>query len=101
GLSGTAAGAATPYDPEYAWGYEVGAKTQWFDRKLTFNLALFRTDYKDLQVSQLIPLCCVVVSNAAKARLQGVEVEAVARPFAGFQLDGSYSYLDAKFTAYS
>ncbi|MCW6537772.1 TonB-dependent receptor [Sphingomonas lycopersici] len=101
GLSGTAAGAATPYDPEFAWGYEAGAKTQWFDRKLTFNLALFRTDYKDLQVSQLIPLCCVVVSNAAKARLQGVEVEAVARPFAGFQLDGSYSYLDAKFTAYS
>jgi len=100
-FAGTAAGAATPYDPEFAWGYEAGAKTQWFDRKLTFNLALFRTDYKDLQVSQLIPLCCVVVSNAAKARLQGVEVEAVARPFAGFQLDGSYSYLDAKFTAYS
>ncbi|WP_298670545.1 TonB-dependent receptor [uncultured Sphingomonas sp.] len=101
GLSGTAAGAATPYDPELAWGYEAGAKTQWFDRRLTFNLALFRTDYKNLQVSQLVPLCCVVVSNAAKAKIQGVEVEAIARPFPGFEIDGSYSYLDAKFISYN
>lgn len=101
GLSGTASGASTPYDPEFAWGYEVGAKTDWFDRRLRLNVAAFRTDYSDLQVSQLIPLCCVVVSNAAKARIKGIEIEAVARPFDGFQIDGSYAYLDAKFTEYS
>jgi len=101
GLSGTASGASTPYDPEFAWGYEVGAKTDWFDRRLRLNVAAFRTDYSDLQVSQLIPLCCVVVSNAAKARIKGIEIEAVARPFEGFQIDGSYAYLDAKFTEYS
>lgn len=101
GLSGTAAGASTPYDPEFAWGYEVGAKTDWLDRRLRLNVAAFRTDYSDLQVSQLVPLCCVVVSNAAKARIKGIEVEAVARPFEGFQIDGSYAYLDAKFTEYT
>src|SRR3546814_8004504 len=83
GLSGTAEGASTPYDPEFAWSYEVGAKTDWFDRRLRLNIAAFRTDYSDLQISQLVPLCCVVVSNAAKARIKGVEVEAVVRPFAG------------------
>jgi iron complex outermembrane receptor protein len=101
GLSGTAEGASTPYDPEFAWGYEVGAKTEWFDRRLRFNVALFQTDYSDLQVSQLVPLCCVVVSNAAKAKIKGAEVEVLARPFEGFQLDGSYAWLDAKFTEYS
>lgn len=101
GLSGTAAGASTPYDPEFAWGYEVGAKTDWFDRKLRLNIAAFQTDYSDLQISQLVPLCCVVVSNAAKARIRGAEVEFVVRPAQGLQIDGSYAYLDAKFTEYS
>lgn len=101
GLSGTATGASTPYDPEFAWGYEVGAKTDWFDRKLRLNIAAFQTDYSDLQISQLVPLCCVVVSNAAKARIRGAEVEFVVRPVEGLQIDGSYAYLDAKFTEYS
>lgn len=101
GLSGTAAGASTPYDPEFAWSYELGAKTDWFDRRLRLNVAAFRTDYSDLQISQLVPLCCVVVSNAAKARIKGIEVETVVRPFDGFQLDGSYARLDAKFTEYT
>lgn len=101
GLSGTAAGASTPYDPEFAWGYELGAKTDWLDRRLRLNLAAFQTDYSDLQISQLVPLCCVVVSNAAKARIRGAELEFVARPVQGLQLDGSYAYLDAKFTEYS
>ncbi|WOF42390.1 TonB-dependent receptor [Sphingopyxis indica] len=101
GISGTAAGASTPYDPEFAWSYEVGAKTDWFDRALRVNLAAFRTDYSDLQISQLVPLCCVVVTNAAKARIKGFEIETVVRPAAWLQLDGSYAYLDAKFTEYA
>ena len=101
GLSGTAAGASAPYDPEFAWGYELGAKTEWFDRALRLNVSLFQTDYSDLQISQLVPLCCVVVSNAAKARIRGAEAEFVIRPVRGLQIDGSYAYLDAKFTEYA
>lgn len=100
GISGTAAGASTPYDPEYAWGYELGAKTAWWDNKLQLNLSLFRTEYEDLQVSTLVPLCCVVVSNAATARIQGAELEFIMRPAEGLQIDGSYAYLDAVFTDY-
>src|SRR3546814_9065347 len=70
-------------------------------RALRVNLAAFRTDYSDLQISQLVPLCCVVVTNAAKARIKGFEIETVVRPAAWLQLDGSYAYLDAKFTEYA
>ena len=101
GLSGTAAGASTPYNPEFAWGYELGAKTEWLDRALRLNVSLFQTDYSDLQISQLVPLCCVVVSNAAKARIRGAEAEFVIRPVRGLQFDGSYAYLDTKFTEYA
>src|SRR3546814_8258694 len=59
------------------------------------------SDWSSDVCSSDVPLCCVVVSNAAKARIKGVEVEAVVRPFAGFQLDGSYAYLDTKFTEYA
>lgn len=101
GIAGTAASQSTPYDPEYAWSYEGGAKTQWLDKRLQLNVSVFHTDYKDLQVSQLVPLCCVVVGNAATAEIDGVEVELVARPIPGLQLEAAYGYLDAKFSSFA
>jgi len=101
GVAGSGVSQSTPYDPEYAWSYEGGAKTQWLDRKLLLNVSVFQTDYKDLQISQLIPLCCVVVGNAATADIKGVEFEVVAKPLPGLQIDGSYGYLDAKFQSFA
>ena len=101
GVAGSALSQATPYDPEYAWSYEAGAKTQWLDGRLRVNAALYRTDYRDLQVSQLIPLCCVVIGNAATARIRGAEAEFVVRPIAGLQFDGSYAQLHAEFTNFA
>lgn len=100
GIAGSGAGQSTPYDPEYAWSYEAGAKTQWLDGRLLANVSVFRTDYKDLQISQLVPLCCLVVSNAATAEIEGVEVEVVARPLPGLQIDAGYGYLDAAFESF-
>jgi len=101
GIAGSGPSQSTPYDPEFAWSYEGGAKTQWFDNRLRLNLSVFKTDYEDLQVSQLVPLCCVVVGNAATARIKGAELEFLAAPLEGLQLDGSFSYLDAKFTSFA
>ncbi|MET0271447.1 MAG: TonB-dependent receptor [Phenylobacterium sp.] len=101
GIAGNGPSQATPYDPEYAWSYEGGAKTQWLDNRLRLNVAAFKTDYKDLQVSQLVPLVSVVVGNAATAEIKGYEIEFLAKPFEGFQIDGSYAHLDAKFTSFA
>jgi len=101
GIAGTAASQSTPYDPEFAWSYETGAKTQWLDGRLRLNAAIFRTDYEDLQVSQLVPLCCVVVGNAATAKIRGAELEFTVQPIAGLQFDGSYARLHAEFTSFA
>ena len=101
GIAGSAASQATPYDPEFAWSYEGGAKTQWWDNRVRVNVSVFQTDYKDLQVSQLVPLCCVVVGNAATAKIKGAELEFVVTPVEGLQLDGSYSRLHARFTSFA
>lgn len=101
GLAGSALSQATAYDPEYAWSYETGFKTQWLDRRLRVNGSIFQTNYKDLQVSQLVPLCCVVVGNAATAKIKGAEVEFMIQPVAGLQIDGSYARLNAEFTSFA
>jgi iron complex outermembrane receptor protein len=101
GIAGSGPSQATPYDPEFAWSYEGGAKTQWLENRLRVNLAVFQTNYKDLQVSQLVPLCCVVVGNAATARINGYELEFVLAPIEGLQIDGSYARLNTKFTSFA
>jgi iron complex outermembrane receptor protein len=97
GTAGTAASAATPYDPEYVWSYEIGTKTQWLDDSLRVNVAAFYMDYQDLQVSSLVPLCCVVIGNAATAEIKGAELEVLYRPMPGLDLNASFNWLDAKF----
>ena len=101
GIAGSALSQSTPYDPEYAWSYEGGFKSQFWDRKALFNASLFQTNYKDLQVSQLVPLCCVVVGNAATAKIKGAEFEFMIRPVGGLQIDGSYARLQAEFTSFA
>jgi iron complex outermembrane receptor protein len=101
GTASTPVVAATPYNPETAWSYEIGGKTQWFDNRLRANFALFSIDHKDLQVSELIPACCIVIGNAASAEIEGFELELVTVPVEGLELSGGYSYLDATFKDFS
>jgi iron complex outermembrane receptor protein len=98
GTAGTGASASTPYDPEYAWSYELGAKTQWFEDKVRVNAAAYHVDYEDLQVSSLVPLCCVVIGNAAEAEIDGFEIEVVGRPLPGLELNSNHTWLNAEYT---
>ena len=101
GTAGTGASAATAYDPEYAWSYELGAKSQWLENKVRVNAAAFHTDYEDLQVSSLVPLCCVVIGNAAEAEIDGFEIEVTAVLLPGLELNSNYTWLDATFTSFA
>ncbi|WP_029548463.1 TonB-dependent receptor [Rhizorhabdus wittichii] len=95
--------------PEKATSYEVGLKTELFDRRLRFNVAAFYTDYKDIQVTYNIdpdgpgPIgnFVPVLANAASAKIKGVEVEASARLADWLRLDGSLGYTDADYKGFS
>lgn len=43
--------ANVPFVPEYVTAYEVGLKSEWLEDSLLANVAVFRSDYSDLQVS--------------------------------------------------
>jgi iron complex outermembrane receptor protein len=94
------AGALTPaFDPETAMSYEVGLKTRFFDGRVDLGIAAFHTDYDDLQTAQVGTLT-VIVSNAAEAKMQGIELEGSVLFTDGFRLSGTFAYLDATFEEY-
>ena len=66
---------------EKAWNYEIGAKTRFLDRRVTFNVSAFYSDIKDLQATSTAGTCSSrVVFNVPKARSDGVEAELFAHP---------------------
>jgi len=85
------------YDPEKIMTYEAGLKATLFDRRMTWNTAVFSSDYKNIQLTvNSTPLNFVF--NAAQGKMQGVETELTARLARGLDLNVSGGYLDAKYT---
>ncbi|MGH8444077.1 MAG: TonB-dependent receptor, partial [Solimonas sp.] len=78
------------------WNYEVGARTEWFQRRLQFDATLFYMDWKDLQVEQLASGLYAYVDNVGKARSQGAEVSMVLHPVRGLSFTSAASWIDAK-----
>lgn len=90
---------STPIDPEKSNSYEVGFKSQFFDRMLQLNATAFLVDYKGFQANNFILLNGAVVSNLTNAgtvRSKGFEVDATLAPTEGLTLRANLAYADAK-----
>jgi iron complex outermembrane receptor protein len=75
--------AAATVRPETVNHFEVGVKTQFWDRKATFNLAAFRTDIGDFQAlvnNGQLGVLRGYLANAGKVRTQGIEWDLSVRP---------------------
>ncbi len=91
-----------PFAPEKVWAYEGGVKSAWLDGRLTANVAYFYNRYRDLQVTSFgrdpdTGFFESLFTNAAAARIQGVELELAARPVEGLAINGSVGFLDAQY----
>jgi iron complex outermembrane receptor protein len=90
------------FGPESAWTYEIGARSDWFQKRLRANLSAFWTNYTDIQVSEVYatpggaPVS--LIANAASARIQGAELELSAVPAQGLNLGLTGGFTDARFT---
>lgn len=94
--------ATTPYDPETVDAYEVGFKSELFDRLATLNVAAYYTDYKNIQQSTTITSTTAqgnetIVTNAAGAKIKGIEADLTVRPVYRWNLRASLGYTDANF----
>jgi iron complex outermembrane receptor protein len=97
-LSSTAPGRG--FDPEWAWSYEGGVKSELLDGRARLNVAVFHMDYTNLQVQTPIGIGVFDIRNAAAATIRGVEVEAGARIATGLEAGGHLSFLDAAYDRY-
>jgi iron complex outermembrane receptor protein len=105
GVPGTA-GQPDLFQPETNNTYEIGAKTQWLDRRLRLNVDFFRGNYKNLQENVWLQDKSVATNlislteNVASATVQGVEVEAQAVPTKGLTFGVNLGFLHTAYDNY-
>jgi outer membrane receptor protein involved in Fe transport len=88
------------YNPDTVWNYEVGSKNRLFNRNMVFNVAVYQMNWDNVQKAIYLPTCgFVYTDNAAKAKVQGAEVELGARLSDTFQFEQSLGYTHARYSA--
>ena len=94
---------AISFNPETLDSYELGLKSDFFDRRVRLNIAAFYSKYKGIQLrlndctaltgpGAGIP--CQLPINSGDAVIKGIEVETTIRPVAGMLIDAALSYLE-------
>jgi iron complex outermembrane receptor protein len=78
--------------------YEIGFKSQLFDRTLSIDLAAFYMDWKDIQLGVVVNGASAL-ANAGSARSQGIEASIAWQPVEGLRLGANGAYTDATLTA--
>jgi iron complex outermembrane recepter protein len=84
-----------PYSPDFLKNYEVGWKTQWWDRRLRWNGAIFWEDWQNFQFGFLVPPSITAITNAGNARIKGIENELVLQPTYHLTLSANFTILQA------
>jgi iron complex outermembrane receptor protein len=88
----------TPFEPEKMKTLELGAKTEWLQRRVRLNTALFFSHYLDQQTfAQQLDASGANwfrEVNAGKARIWGFEAELLAEPVTGLRIEGSLGYIN-------
>ncbi|HEY0505155.1 MAG TPA: TonB-dependent receptor, partial [Lysobacter sp.] len=81
------------------WNYEVGAKLQLLERRLTVNASAFYIDWSDIQLNVSRGDGFDGFLNSGDAKSKGVEVEVRARLTEQLRIGGQVTYTDAKLGA--
>ncbi|WP_084582849.1 TonB-dependent receptor [Sphingomonas azotifigens] len=92
-----------PYNPEKLVAYEVGVKSELFDRTLRVNLATFYYDYRDQQLQGVLYTETSRVGrilNVPKSHLYGAEAEITWSPIPLFSTSQSIAYKYGEYDEY-
>jgi len=98
------------YRPETIDTLELGLKSAYNNNRILTNIALFDSKYKDVQIPGSVAVdtngdgtddsFAGVTTNAGKAKIRGIEIEASARLTNQLTLSGMYSHIDAEYTQF-
>jgi iron complex outermembrane receptor protein len=83
--------------PDKLHNYEIGAKADLFDKRISVDTALYFMDWKDVQQEVLVPFHSVNVGalvNGQSASGPGVDVGVTTRPFDKVEVGVTFSWND-------
>lgn len=92
------------YVPEISWTYELGGRSEMFNRKLSATLALFYMNVDNIQITRIVDQQGTVgrsVTNAGKSESKGIELGLRYNPIPHFTFFGEYGFTNAVLTNYS
>lgn len=85
------------FKPEYSNNYELGYKSNWFNRKLILNIAAFQINWNDLQFFNSFGNFVFAKANVGDAKSKGIEVEAITIPVKNLQLEASLGITNSEY----
>jgi iron complex outermembrane recepter protein len=92
-------------DPEKVDNFELGFKSQFLDRRVTFNAAAYLTNVRDYQANiseQISPTATIqYLANIPKVRSKGFEANLAYAPSEWFNIGAAVAYTDARYVDYT
>ncbi|MFP3942614.1 MAG: TonB-dependent receptor domain-containing protein [Alphaproteobacteria bacterium] len=92
----------TAFGPEKIWSYEAGVRSEWFNRRLLFNVTGFYMDVEDFQIPTAVldsgGSVVFLTGNFSDLRNSGVEIELTAEPVPDLNLYAALGYQHPEYT---
>lgn len=96
----TAPGVPLQYNPDKTQNYELGAKGDFLDHRLSLDASLYYIQWQDIQLNLVDPQSeQSYISNAGAAKSDGLELSINSKPAAGLDLSAWVTWDDAVLTA--
>ena len=93
------------FDEETLWNYEIGLRSEWFDRRLRLNISGFYLEWSDMQLETFFFATpgdatsnIQKTINVEEAEAKGFEIELAAAPAERFLITAGLGYTDSEIT---
>lgn len=87
------------FDPETSDSYEIGIKSDFLDKRLRINAAMYQTNFDDFQANSFVGTG-FVLQNAGSIEARGFELETFALPYEWLTIASGVAYVDAKYDSF-
>ncbi|MDY0005567.1 MAG: TonB-dependent receptor [Spongiibacteraceae bacterium] len=92
---------ANPFGEETVEQYEIGMKSEWFERRMRLNASLWTYEWEDGQISQIEVTpdgrALSFIGNGGLADRWGGEIDLQALPMEDMQVSISYAYINGDY----
>ncbi|ODT85581.1 TonB-dependent receptor [Phenylobacterium sp. SCN 70-31] len=89
-----------PFEEEELEAWELGLKSEFWDRRARLNVAAYRSSYRNRQATfqdPANPSATETVNVGAPAKIRGVEIDLTVAPVRGLRFNANYSFTDGDY----